>query len=77
MPTTQNTPTIQAARTAPSEWALASTRIATGDTFADNAQRYQVIGQPIHVGHCLVNVRVRELDGRHAGNEFGAYLYTR
>jgi hypothetical protein len=72
---------INAVRTAPSAYSVDTTRIEQGQRFQFIApaltETFEVVGEPITVGYKLINVRVREVGGRHDGNEFGAYLYTR
>jgi hypothetical protein len=73
--------TIEATRTAPSSYSVNTARVEQGQVFRFAApaltETFEVVGEPITVGWCLVNVRVREVGGTHDGNEFGAYLYTR
>jgi hypothetical protein len=72
---------ITATRVAPSSYSVDTASIEQGQRFQFTSpcvtETFEVVGEPITVGWCLVNVRVREVGGTHDGNEFGAYLYTR
>jgi hypothetical protein len=73
--------TITAARIAPSQYALQVGRVEVGTRFehhttACGTSTFEVVGEPITVGWCMVTARVREIGGQHDGNEFAAFLTT-
>lgn len=66
--------TITASRHAPSAYILDTNRVEQGQTFIAHGDTYEIVGEPITAGWRMAFARVREIGGRHDGNEFGGYL---
>jgi hypothetical protein len=70
-----------ASQVAPSEYSIDARRPEVGMVFEDVArigtERFEVVGEPFYLSYNLFTARVREVGGRHDGNEFTAYLRTR
>ena len=65
---------ITATRFAPSHYVLNTNRVELGQQFTAHGETFEVIGEPITTGWRMVFARLREVGGRHDGNEFGGYL---
>lgn len=68
---------VTATRIAPSAYVLATPRIEQGVEFTAHGSAFRVVGDPIPVGWNAATARVREVGGRHDGNEFSAHLHAR
>ncbi len=75
------TATITATQTAPSAYSIDTHTPEVGMVIENvmriGTERFEVVGEPIRVGYNLFTARVREVGGRHDGNEFSAFLHTR